>query len=197
MKNIYKYLLVIGLFAVCPLISLFGANNNSAFRKYQVQTMTLLRDNEKQLTVLSSRVKYLMDNYAVLVQQIKQLKQFLAVEKQNNLQLKREVSTLKQQLYADRKQIKKSLHNVIDKVANETTRAINIAVKDVNKNNRYEAKKEGPTGTGEFIKYKVQAGATLSAIAEAYNVSVSSIRRANKLNDDLIRIGQTLYIPKK
>ena len=197
MKKISKYLLVIGLFAVCPLISLPGANSNSTFRKYQVQTMTLLRGNEKQLTVLSSRVKYLMDNYAVLAQQIKQLKQFLAVEKQNNLQLKREISTLKQQLSTDRKQIKKSLDNVIDKVANETTRAINSAVKDVNKNSRYEPKKEGPAGTGEFIKYKVQAGATLSAIAEAYNVSVSSIRKANKLNNDLIRIGQTLYIPKK
>ena len=190
-------ILIIGLSIVFPLVSLSAANNSNTSRNYQVQILTLLRDNEKQLTTLSSRVKYLMDNSAAITQQMKQLKQSLAIEKQNNLQLKREVSTLKQQLSTNRKQIQKSLDNVIDKVANETTKAINAAVKNTNKTNRHETKNSGPAGTGEFIEYKVQFGATLSAIAKAYNVSVSSIRKANKLNGDFIRIGQILYIPKR
>ena len=197
MKSLKRYLLIIGLPVISPIISLPAANYSSNSRQYNVQTLTLLRENEKQLTVLSSRVKYLMDNYAALTQQIKYLKQSLATEKQNNIQLKREISTLKKQSYADRKQIQKSLDNIIDKVANETTKVINTALKKVNNTTRSKIKDKGPVGTGEFVEYKVQSGATLSAIAKAYNVSVSSIRKANKLNNDFIRIGQILYIPKQ
>lgn len=46
----------------------------------------------------------------------------------------------------------------------------------------------GPTHT-------VRKGDTLSAIALRYGVSVSALKRANALNSDLIRIGQTLVIP--
>ena len=198
MKQSCKLFIVIGVSVIFPLTSLSAANyNNTASKKYQVQTLTMLRENEKQLTTLSSRVKYLMDNFAVIAQQMKQLQQSLSVEKQNNQQLKREVATLKQQLSTDRKQIQNSLDNVIDKVAGETTKSINAALKNVNKTSRYKPTDNGPVGTGEFVEYKVQFGATLSAIAKAYNVSVSSIRKANKLNGDFIRIGQILYIPKR
>jgi len=197
MKLLYKYFLIIGLAIILPIIPMSAANYSNNSRQYQVQTLTLLRENEKQLTVLSSRVKYLMDNYAVLTQQIKQMKQSLATEKQNNLHLKREIATVKHQLFADRKQVQKSLDNIIDKVANETTKAINTTLNNANKTNANKTRNEGPSGTGEFVEYKVQSGATLSAIAKAYNVSVSSIRKANKLNNDFIRIGQILYIPKQ
>ncbi|MBR2427142.1 MAG: LysM peptidoglycan-binding domain-containing protein [Lentisphaeria bacterium] len=45
--------------------------------------------------------------------------------------------------------------------------------------------------------YVVQKGATLSAIAKAYHVSVQSIKRANNMKDDNLRIGQKLKIPVK
>ncbi len=197
MKSLNKLLLFIGLSVITPLMSLPAANYNNTSRQHQVQTLTLLRENEKQLTILSSRVKYLMDNYAALTQKVKHLNQSLAIEKQNNIQLKREISTLKKQSYADRKQIQQSLDNIIDKVANETTKVLNTALKRVNNTTRSKIKNKGPVGTGEFTEYKVQSGATLSAIAKAYNVSVSSIRKANNINNDFIRIGQILYIPKK
>ena len=41
----------------------------------------------------------------------------------------------------------------------------------------------------------ITPGDTLSEIAERYNVSTAAIRRANKLSNDKIRIGQTLQIP--
>jgi LysM repeat protein len=50
---------------------------------------------------------------------------------------------------------------------------------------------------GKFYEYKVQPGATLIAIAKAYKVTVSEIKQANNLKSDRIRVGQTLYIPKK
>ncbi len=41
----------------------------------------------------------------------------------------------------------------------------------------------------------VESGQTLSAIAQAYGVSVQKIKQANKLSGDTIRVGQKLFIP--
>jgi N-acetylmuramoyl-L-alanine amidase len=41
----------------------------------------------------------------------------------------------------------------------------------------------------------IARGDTLSEIAARYNVSLSSIRQANKLNGDTVRVGQKLRIP--
>lgn len=45
------------------------------------------------------------------------------------------------------------------------------------------------------IDYVIARGDTLSEIAARYNVSLSSIRQANKLNGDTVRVGQKLLIP--
>ena len=45
------------------------------------------------------------------------------------------------------------------------------------------------------VDYVIARGDTLSEIAARYNVSLSSIRQANKLNGDTVRVGQKLRIP--
>ncbi len=45
------------------------------------------------------------------------------------------------------------------------------------------------------VRHVVARGDTVSEIAERYNVRVADIRRANKLSNDRIRVGQTLSIP--
>ena len=45
------------------------------------------------------------------------------------------------------------------------------------------------------VRYVVARGDTVSEIAERYNVRAADIRRANKLANDRIRVGQTLSIP--
>lgn len=47
-------------------------------------------------------------------------------------------------------------------------------------------------GAGE---YRIQPGDTLSEIAARHSVPVARIRQANKLNGDVIRVGQVLQIP--
>jgi N-acetylmuramoyl-L-alanine amidase len=42
----------------------------------------------------------------------------------------------------------------------------------------------------------VESGQTLSAIAVAYKVSASSIKKANSMKSDTLRVGQKLFIPK-
>lgn len=48
------------------------------------------------------------------------------------------------------------------------------------------------TGT---VRYVVRRGDNLSAIADQHNVSLGSLRQRNGLSGDMIRAGQTLYIP--
>lgn len=43
----------------------------------------------------------------------------------------------------------------------------------------------------------VKSGETLSEIARAYGVSMSSIRQANRMKGDTVRVGQKLFIPEK
>ncbi len=50
------------------------------------------------------------------------------------------------------------------------------------------------TGT---VRYVVSSGDNLSAIADQHNVSLASLRQRNGLSGDMIRAGQTLYIPNQ
>lgn len=45
--------------------------------------------------------------------------------------------------------------------------------------------------------HKVKSGETLGAIASRYGISVNSLKKANNINSNLIRIGQVLKIPAK
>lgn len=49
----------------------------------------------------------------------------------------------------------------------------------------------------DYEEYVVQKGATLTAIAKAYGVTVDSIRRANNMKSDMLRVGEKLKIPRK
>ena len=48
---------------------------------------------------------------------------------------------------------------------------------------------------GRAREHVIRRGDTLSELAERYNVSVSRIRQANRLQDSRIRVGQVLRIP--
>ena len=45
-------------------------------------------------------------------------------------------------------------------------------------------------------KHKISRGESLSVVAQRYKVSVKSIKLANNLKSDVVRIGQTLTIPR-
>lgn len=56
----------------------------------------------------------------------------------------------------------------------------------------------GTSPTGEYYPHVVEAGQTISHIANAYGVTSADIIRENNISDPTkIRVGQTLYIPKK
>jgi len=45
------------------------------------------------------------------------------------------------------------------------------------------------------VQHKAERGDTLSGIAARYRVSLSSLRAANDLRNDVIHVGQVLTIP--
>lgn len=47
-----------------------------------------------------------------------------------------------------------------------------------------------------YRKHKVSRGESLSVVAQRYNVSVGQIKSVNNLNSNVVRIGQTLKIPR-
>ncbi|MBI4229140.1 MAG: LysM peptidoglycan-binding domain-containing protein, partial [Deltaproteobacteria bacterium] len=53
----------------------------------------------------------------------------------------------------------------------------------------------GYSGSGISLRYRVNRGDSLSKISNRYNVSVSSIQKANNLRGSTIRVGQVLTIP--
>ncbi len=54
---------------------------------------------------------------------------------------------------------------------------------------------EGPPARTRSVEHIIVRGETLSGIASRYNVSLSALRRHNRLKNDRIRIGQVLQIP--
>ncbi len=47
-----------------------------------------------------------------------------------------------------------------------------------------------------YHKHKVNRGESLSVVAKKYKVTVEQIKKANKMNSNVVRIGQTLKIPR-
>ncbi len=169
-----------------------GSSNN---RNYQIQVITLLKSTERQINLLSTRVSQLQDNYAVLALRINKLQKDVNSEKYKRVNIERQLGTLKHQIIRDRETLQNSLDKFADRVSRETSSAINLAVYKVSQN---DVSYPGSDLRGEgCYEYTVQQGATLSAVAKAYKVKVSDIRKANNLKGDLIRAGQILYIPKK
>lgn len=56
--------------------------------------------------------------------------------------------------------------------------------------------KPKPKPKPQFVFHKVQRGDTLSGLSRRYGTSISKIKSANGISGTIIRLGQTLKIPK-
>ena len=183
------------------VLLILGLSFNLTAAQYSAQSMSVIvRGHDEQLKTISARVNLLQDNYAILVRSVNTLQKEVLTEKQRNIRLQNTIESLKQQIQKDRQQMNRNLNNVISKVSEETSRAINSVAKQQAAAQTTQSKRNssagGPIGTGDFAEYVVQPGATLSAIAKAYGVSVKNIKKTNGLHSDIIRVGQKIYIPQ-
>lgn len=185
MFNLFKPLIILFIFSLSAGLM--------AYDNSQVQLITMVKNNEAAVNSLSQQMSYLQDRCSSLELQVSQLKQALAVARQNNSQMQSDITVLRQQLGEDKAQMQKSLNTAVDRIANETSKAVSSAVKS---SKNAQSAIPATAATGKFYVYKVQEGATLTTIAKAYKVSVESIKKVNKLKDHTLSTGQVLYIPK-
>ena len=102
--------------------------------------------------------------------------------------LQREIASLKSEtaaIRADRETLKKE---IVNEISSEVAKLLAAQQKSTTVTRTETASQSG-------YEHKVQSGQTLSAIAQAYGVSVEKIKKANGLKNDVIRVGETLFIP--
>jgi LysM repeat protein len=89
---------------------------------------------------------------------------------------------LKQNLAEDQK---RTMDAMAQSVATEITTAVE------------KVRASQPPPAAAYREYTVVAGDTLSAIAQAFGVTIDAIKDANGLKSDIIRVGQVLKIPSR
>ena len=104
--------------------------------------------------------------------------------------LQREIASLKGEaaaIRADREAMKKE---IVNQISSEVAKLLASQQKAA-----AAAAASAAAASQSGYEHKVQSGQTLSAIAQAYGVPVEKIKKANGLKSDVIRVGQTLFIP--
>lgn len=152
---------------------------------------------EQQLAQLSANIAALNVSNTEIIKHINEIYQKLNALQQADASLQSSVNSLRQEL----EQTKTNWQKVNEKMIEQITSEINDSISKAGKQQISSTTKPGNTGTpiggGEFYVHTVEPGSTLNAIAKAYGVTVSEIKTANGMANDLIRVGQKLYIPKK
>lgn len=190
MKSYFSFSLVfLSILFVCGCETI----NGNAGRQQYVRMRESARAQEEQISRFSAKVAALQDDNAELIRRINELYQKISIIQQNNQILEKDLALLKQQVAAEKQERQAAINQMINQVARETASAINATIRS----SEGSSAKTGPVGSGEFYEHKVGAGETLSVIGKAYGVTVLDIKKANSLQGDIIRVGQTLYIPRK
>jgi LysM repeat protein len=175
-------------------------NNSYQIRLLQQKVAQATESNriyEEQIAGLSQNLNAMHNSINETNARIAEIQKQFSIFSERDQQLRQELNSVKGVITAEQKARKAAL----DKMAEQIARQMSDMVKSIERSTAASysssSRSSGPAGPGSFYEYKVQPGATLSAIAHAYNVSVSDIKKANRLKDDVIMVGQKLYIPKK
>ena len=103
--------------------------------------------------------------------------------------LQREIASLKGETAAIRAERETMKKEIINQISSELAKLLATQQKAIATTARTEVASQSG------YEHKVQPGQTLSAIAQAYGVTVEKIKKANSLKSDVIRVNQTLFIP--
>ena len=173
-------------FVLCGCEAMGWRNRDSQLQKQQFE---MVRAQTNQMNQFTSSVTALQNSNTEIVKTVNDINQKLANLEQRNTALERNISVLQQQLAAEKQERQTTINKMIDQVSREVSKASTPAPSS--------GAASSPVGSGEFYAHKVEAGTTLSTIAKAYGVTVQEIMTANRMKDASLRVGQTLYVPKK
>ncbi len=172
---------------------------NASGRRQEVDTAALRAAQERQQLSRDTEIAKAAAQSAEV--QLQQLDMRLARLEDNVRQsqnasgadlatLQREIASLKGEISnirADRGTMKKE---IVNEISAEVAKLLAAQQKAAS-----AAAASAAAASQSGYEHKVQSGQTLSAIAQAYGVSVEKIKKANGLKNDVIRVGQTLFIP--
>ncbi len=181
MKTLSCFLLMTLLCAT----SAFGQRTISPASQAFAQQAQALREIQYSLQALSAKVEALEQQQFTLASRLAALERGgNAATKDDLAALRADFDALKNEQGKMRGEIVSDLSNKIKTIAEKQRAAAAAAAEQ-----QRAAQKSGYT-------HVVEAGQTISAIAQAYKVSAASIMKANKIKDATkIRVGQELFIP--
>ncbi len=199
MKTFYIYSM---LFAV---IFVVGCNTTKRSSRTTTAAATnpvvnrTLNQHDDQIAKLTFKFNQLKESNRSCVEYINKLNKQVALLNRKTVLLEQANKQLTLQMENEKIARRKEIDTLLKEVAKETAAAINSRrTPPPSKPHRTTpTRTSGPAMAGEFYEYTVEQGATLSVIAKAYKVSIANIKKANRLKNDRIYIGQKLYIPKK
>ena len=195
-----RYCLIILLLTVSLLfsgcITSRSSRNNTA--QIPASVNNALTQHDSQISKLTFQFNKLNETNRTYIDHINRLNKQIAVLNRKITALETTAKQLTAQLESEKTARRNDTDRLLKEVAKQTAMAINAGRAAQTKRTPPSSSPSGrkPAMQGEFYEYTVQSGATLGAIARAYKVSVDDIRKANKLNGDIIRVGEKLYIPK-
>tara|TARA_B100000609_G_C17034976_1_gene340803 strand:+ start:164 stop:724 length:561 start_codon:yes stop_codon:yes gene_type:complete len=176
------------------LLTLICTVSVNAQRRANYSSVRVL---EQEISRMARKVDSLQDTVASYSSKINEMKKEVKTLREENRQLRLQLSSMQRAIEAESNARKKSVEKVISTVAGQVSSvaaSTHPAPAPAAPSKRSSSE---PVGSGEFYKHKVQAGSNLTIIAQAYKVKVSDIMKANKMKNDRIFAGQVLYIPKK
>ncbi|MFA6568163.1 MAG: LysM peptidoglycan-binding domain-containing protein [Victivallales bacterium] len=173
-------------FVICGCEAMGGRDSRDS--QLQKQQFEMVRAQTNQMNQVSTSISALQNSNAELVRIVNDFNQRIANLEQRSAALEKNISGLQQQLGAEKQERQTTINRMIDQVSREVSKASASAPSSGG---------GGPVGSGEFYEHKVESGTTLSTIAKAYGVTVQEIMKANRMKDASLRVGQTLYVPKK
>lgn len=191
MKNIIKATV---FSFVCMLIFTGCRTTRNRSSSSNSQMNNIIRNHDERISEMSFQLKQVAETNNNAIRRLNELIKENAALKRQVANLEQNVATLTKALAAETNNRQAETKQLLKDVAQQTT----AYIKSRNAARQQQGRRTGgPATKGNFYEYTVQPGATLGAIAKAYKVSVSDIKKANKLKSDFIRVGQKLYIPKK
>lgn len=147
------------------------------------QAQKSVRYYEELVGTLAGQVRQLQDDNARLAETVQELRRRVEELSRSNETTDREISELRKKIAADSVKREKQLSLIAERLKTPEKQEI-------------PPQKEKQDLT-EYEEYVVQRGATLTAIAKAYGVSIDAIKKANNKTSDALRVGEKLKIPRK
>jgi LysM repeat protein len=153
------------------------------------QTIQTPQQRQQEAARQQAASRYTEERVKRLQGQVESIEMENARLMQELQQLRNEVRSYSTQI----SQLSTSMQSLEAKQARETQEVINRVEGLLKKS---VASRPSAPSRGAGREHVVEAGHTLSAIAQAYGTTVNAIKKANNLKSDNIYVGQKLFIPE-